>query len=176
MSEPIKQILRFIIFILAQAMILNYMAPLHRFITPYFYFLFILWLPFSTGRISLLVIAFFTGFTLDLFTHSPGLHASSCVLIAYIRPFIINILVPKETKELKLGSPSKKTMGFAPYALYVALLTLFHHGLLVFIEWMSFAGIVYFLGKVLFTTLISLLLILITEMLFANRGRRLAAA
>ena len=47
MSELLKNIIRFIIFILFQVFILNKIPPLHQFITPYLYFLFILWLPFK---------------------------------------------------------------------------------------------------------------------------------
>jgi rod shape-determining protein MreD len=166
MSEPIKQIVRFILFILVQALVLSHMPPVHRFITPYLYFLFILWLPFFSSRVWVLIIGFITGFTLDLFTKTPGLHASACLMVAYLRPFLISLLVPKETKELTLGSPSVKSMGGASYSVYVILLTLVHHGWLVLLEWMSFGSFLYFLGKVLFSGLVSLLLILVTEMLF----------
>jgi hypothetical protein len=81
-------------------------------------------------------------------------------------------LVPSETKELKTGSPSIRSMGITSYALFVLILTLFHHVWLVFLEWMSFGNIVYFLGKVFFTTLVSLLLILITELLFRPIRKR----
>ncbi len=151
------------------------MPSLHGFVTPYLYYLFILWLPFRTGRGTVLIVGFITGFALDIFTKTPGLHAAPCVLIAYFRPFLIELLVPRETKELGLGSPSRTTMGQAPYALYVVVLTLFHHIYLVFLEWMQFGTFSYFAGKVLFTTLVSLLLITITELLFTKRSRRVVA-
>lgn len=154
---------------------LSKMSTLHGFITPYIYYLFILWLPFRTSRGTLLILGFITGIALDFFTKTPGLHAAACVLIAYIRPFLIEILVPRETKELGLGSPSRTTMGQAPYALYIIVLTLFHHIYLVFLEWMQFGTFSYFAGKVAFTTLVSLLLVIITELLFSKRGRRAVA-
>jgi hypothetical protein len=172
MSEPIKQILRFILFILVQALVLNNMPPLHRFVTPYLYMLFLIWLPFSVSRPWMLILGFITGFSLDLFTKTPGLHASACVWLAYVRTPLISLLVPSDTKELKTGSPGIRSMGFTSYALFVLILTLFHHGWLVFLEWMSFGNIVYFLGKVFFTTLVSLLLILITELLFRPIRKR----
>ena len=166
MSEPIKQIIRFILFILVQALVLSHMPPVHRFITPYVYFLFILWLPFFASRTWVLLLGFLLGFTLDMFTKTPGLHASACLVVAYVRPFLITLLVPKETKELTLGSPSVKSMGGASYAVYVVLLTLIHHAWLVMLEWMNFGSFLFFLGKVFFSGLLSLLLILVTEMLF----------
>ena len=56
MSELLKNIIRFILFILIQVFILFKIPPLHRFITPYLYFLFILWLPFNMSRMSLMLV------------------------------------------------------------------------------------------------------------------------
>jgi hypothetical protein len=151
---------------MVQALVLSNIPPVHRFVTPYIYYVFLLWLPFYAARGWVLALGFITGMVLDLFTKTPGLHASACLVVAYLRPFLINLLVPKETKELTLGSPSIKSMGFSSYAFYVVVLTLFHHGWLTFLEWMSFGDLVYFAGKVFFSTLVSLLLILIAEMLF----------
>ena len=91
--------IRFAVLILLQVYVLNRIPHLHRFITPYLYFLFILWLPFSVSRQWLLLIGFITGLTLDYFTTTPGLHAAACLLIAYVRPFLITILTPKDSTE-----------------------------------------------------------------------------
>lgn len=166
MSDPIKYFLRFVLFLLVQAMVLSNLPPLHQFVTVYLYFLFIIWLPFSTGRVSLLVIGFLLGLFLDFFTKTPGLHASAALLVAYLRPFLINLMVPKDTRELAIGSPSIESMGATSYILFISLLTFFHHGWLVFLEWMTFGNFVFFIGKVFFSTLLSLFLILITELIF----------
>ena len=150
MSILVKNIIRFIFFILFQVFILNTVPPLHQFIVPYIYFLFILWLPFNINRLLLLIISFIFGLTLDYFTGSPGLHAAPCVLIAYLR---------------------HKSMGWAPYGLYVGVLSFIHHFYLVLIEWLQFGNFLYFIGKVGATTLISLMMILIAELLFARKGR-----
>ena len=171
MSILLKNIIRFILFILFQVFILNKVPPLHQFIIPYLYFLFILWLPFSINRFFLLVISFVFGLSLDYFTGTQGLHAAPCVLIAYVRPFLLNLLIPKETTEQSYIEPGPKSMGWAPYALYVGVLTFLHHFYLVLIEWLQFGNLVYFLGKVASTTAISLLLIFIAELLFNRKGR-----
>jgi hypothetical protein len=120
----------------------------------------------------MLVLGFMVGYSLDMFTKTPGLHASSCVWLAYLRTPLIALLVPKETAELKSGSPGIRSMGFASYSVFVVILTMAHHGWLVFLEWMTFASFGYFAGKVLFTTMVSLLLILITELLFRPIRKR----
>lgn len=171
MSNLLKNIIRFIFFILFQVFILNEVPPLHQFIVPYLYFLFILWLPFTINRFLLLLISFVFGLTLDYFTGTPGLHAAPCVLIAYTRPFLLNLLIPQETTEQSYIEPGPKSMGWAPYGLYIGVLTFLHHFYLVLIEWLQFGNFIYFIGKVLGTTAVSLLLIFITELLFNRKGR-----
>jgi rod shape-determining protein MreD len=171
MSDLVKNIIRFAIFIFIQVYVLFQIPPLHRFIVPYIYFLYILWLPFRISRGTLTLVGFLFGLTLDFFTNHPGLHAAPCVLIAYLRPFLINILIPQEGAEQNYKSPSITSMGLAPYATYILILTLLHNTYLVFLEWLDLGSFWYFLGKMLATTGISLLLILITELLFYRKEK-----
>ena len=171
MSDLIRNAIRYVLFILVQVFVLFQIEPLHRFIVPYLYFLYILWLPFNMPRMSLLLLSFIYGLTLDYFTQTPGLHAAACVLIAYIRPFIVNILIPQEGADQNYKSPSPVSMGWAPYAVYVIVLTFIHHFYLVLLEWLEFGTFLYFIGKVLATSGVSLLLILITELLFFRKEK-----
>lgn len=171
MSNLLKNSIRFALFILIQVLVLHKIPTLHRFITPYLYFLYVLWLPFRMPRVVLMLVSFIFGLTLDYFLMTPGLHAAACVLIAYIRPFIINILISQEGADQNYASPSPISMGTAPYATYVAVLTILHHGYLVFLEWMEFGNFLYFLGKVIGTTGVSLLLVLVSELLIIRKER-----
>lgn len=171
MSDLVRNTVRFVLFILVQYYVLFQIRPLHQFVVPYVYFLYVLWLPFSMGRMTLMFVSFVFGLTLDYFTQTPGLHAAACVLIAYVRGFVVNILIPQEGAEQNYRSPSPVSMGWAPYAIYVLVLTLVHHIYLVFLEWLQFGSFLFFLGKVIATTGISLMLILITELLFFRKEK-----
>jgi hypothetical protein len=171
MSDFVRNIIRFALFILIQVYVLFQVPPLHRFITPYIYFLYVIWLPFNMPRLSLTLVGFIFGLTLDYFTKTPGLHAAPCALIAYIRPFLVNLLIPQEGADKNYRSPSITSMGWAPYATLVFILTLLHNGYLVFLEWLQFGSFWYFIGKVLSTTGVSLLLILVTELLFFRKEK-----
>ncbi len=171
MSNFVKNILLFALFLLVQVFVLFRVKPLHQFIVPYLYFLYILWLPFNTPRGWLTLIGFLFGLSLDFFTHTPGLHAAACCLIAYVRPFLISILISQEGQDQNYKSPSITSMGFAPYATYVIILTLLHHTYLVLLEWLQFGNLWFFIGKVLGTTGISLLLIFLTEILFYRKQK-----
>lgn len=171
MSELLKNIIRFILFIAIQVFVLHQVPPLHKFIVPYLYFLYIIWLPFKMSRSALMIVSFVFGLTLDYFLSTPGLHAAACVLIAYVRPFLISILISQEGADKNYASPSITSMGWAPYSTLVLILTLLHNGYLVFLEWMNFGNFLYFLGKVIATSAISLLLIAITELLFYRKQK-----
>jgi len=169
MSDLLKNIIRFVLFIGLQVFVLNNIPPLHRFIIPVIYYLFILWLPFSVSRFWLLVLGFITGLSIDYFTITPGLHAAACVLIAYARPFIVNLLIPKDSSEFNYREPSARAMGWAPFSVYVFILTFLHHGYLIFLEWLQFGTFLDFLIKVITTSGISMLLILTAEVLFPRK-------
>ena len=169
MSDLVRNIVRLAILILLQVYVLNKVPHLHRFITPYLYYLFILWLPFSISRVTLMVVGFITGMTLDYFMMTPGLHAAACVLVAYLRPFIINILAPKDVSGFSYREPSPKAMGWTPYLVYTFILTIFHHSYMILLELLSFGSFLDFIIKVIATTGISMLLIITTELLFPRR-------
>jgi rod shape-determining protein MreD len=171
MSTFVKNIIRFALFILVQVYVLD-RIHLHQMITPYLYFLFILWLPFRMGRTQQMLIAFVLGFAMDSFRHHPGFHTAACVLIAYIRPFFINLLIPQEGADTNYQEPSFKSMGgIVPYMIFVAVLTFIHHGWLFLLEAWQFGNIWYFLVKTVLSTLLSLFLIVLTELLFTRQQK-----
>lgn len=171
MSTFVKNILRFILLILIQFFVLD-RVHLNYMVTPYIYILFIFWMPFRFSRPFQMMAAFLLGFALDSFRHNPGFHASACVLIAYLRPFLINILIPHEGAETNYEEPSLKSMGgFMPYLVYAGVLTLIHNSWLFFLEALQFGNFLEFVIKTFFSTFISLILILITELLFSRKQK-----
>jgi rod shape-determining protein MreD len=171
MSNLVKNIVRFCLLLLVQVFVLNQVPPLHQMVTPYVYYLFILWLPFKMGRRTQMILAFALGFSLDCFTKTYGLHAAPCVLIAYLRPFLINVLISQEGAESNYNEPSVKSMGFTPYFTYVTILTLIHHSLLFLLEAMQTGGYFYFMMKALVSTAVSLLLIMLIELVFVRKQK-----
>jgi hypothetical protein len=123
-------------------------------------------------RTWLMLIAFLLGFTLDSFRHQPGFHAAACVLIAYIRPFLVNMLIPQEGADTNYQEPSIKSMGGAmPYFIFISVLSLLHNSWLFLLEAWQFGNIWYFIIKTILSTAISILLIFITELVF-NRKQK----
>ncbi len=170
MNNILKNSIRFVLFLLIQIIILNEVPPLHQFITPYLYFTFLLWLPFGTNRLTLTILGFILGYSLDIFTNTPGLHAAAATLVGYVRPTILNLLLAQETSEEVTKEPSVGTMGWGPFLIYVFLLTFIHHFYLVLLEWLQFGNFTYFIGKVIATSLMSVLLILLVELVMNRRN------
>jgi hypothetical protein len=89
--------------------------------------------------------------------------------MAYIRPSILNLLLAQEVSEEINKEPSIGTMGWGPYAFYIFTLTFIHHFYLVLLEWLQFGSFTYFLGKVLLTSIMSILLIFLVELIMNRR-------
>ncbi|MFN8249396.1 MAG: rod shape-determining protein MreD [Ferruginibacter sp.] len=171
MSSLVKNIIRFILLILVQVYVLD-KIHLHQMVTPYLYFLFILWLPFKMNRTVLMLLAALLGFTLDSFRHHPGFHTAACVLIAYVRPFLINLLIPQEGAEANYEEPSIRSLGgLLPYIIYSSILIMLHNAWLFFLEAWQFGDAWYFFSKTFLSTIISLMLVIITELIFPRKQR-----
>jgi len=171
MGSFIKYFIRFALFIGAQVFVLD-KIHLHQMVTPYLYFLFILWLPFRMKRSWQLIVAFALGFALDSFRHQYGFHSAACVLIAYFRPFLINLFIPQEGADTNYEEPSIKSMGgMMPYLIFTGVLTFIHHAWLFLLEAWQFGNIWYFLIKTILSTAISLSLIIITELLIVRKQK-----
>ena len=171
MNQIFRYGFRLLLFVLTQHFIGYRIPPLHESFSVIFYYLFILWLPFSIGRSGLLILSFFTGLFMDVFTRTPGLHASACVLIGYVRPFIINFLIPNKEVDFNYREPSVVSLGFVSYFTYVSLLTLLHHVILFMVQAFQFGNGWHLLLKTLGSSLVSLLLIALIEIIFTRKQK-----
>jgi rod shape-determining protein MreD len=169
MSILLKNIIRFVLLIAFQVLVLNQVL-IHQLVNPYIYMLFILLLPFNLPRSAVQLLGLLLGFTLDMFMDTMGLHAAACVFIAYIRPFILNILSPQGGFELIQRTPSVTSMGKSQFATYVGILVVLHHLVYFCLSVFSFADPLYLLTKIALSTLVSLVLVAIYELLFFSRS------
>ena len=156
-----KNIGRFIFLILFQVLILNNIQ-FNGYINPYLYIYFILLLPFETPRWLLLLSAFLLGLSIDAFTNTFGLNAAACVLMAFLRPFVISAI--STGTEFMIGhSPSLKNQGFKWFAYYSITLILIHHFSLFYLEIFRFSEFFQTLLRVLLSSAFTLLLVFLAE-------------
>jgi len=163
----LKYSLVFVVSVLLQVLIFNNIL-IFRVISPFFYILFILLLPFYTPRALLLFLSFLLGLTVDIFTNTPGVHASACLLIGFIRPGVLQLISSRETLE-SVSAPRVQNMGFNWFAGYTAFLVITHHLFLFFIEAFTFDGFLLTLLKIILSSALSVGLILLSQFLIFRR-------
>ena len=163
-------IVRFVLLVFLQIFLLKNIS-LYNLSTPYLYILFIVLLPFETPNLLLFALSFVLGLTIDAFYDTPGLHAASCVLLAFVRVLFISITVQKEGFDNE-PEPTLSIMGFRWFFTYALVLTLFHHFFLFNIEVFRLSEIEYTLTRFLLSSIFTVFLMLLSGLLFFRRKER----
>ncbi|MDX2415091.1 MAG: hypothetical protein QNK33_07860 [Bacteroidales bacterium] len=157
----------FILLLLIQILVMDNIG-FSGYVNPYVYILFIILLPFDMPPWLTLIIAFFTGLSIDLFEATPGLHTSATVFAGFVRPYILTLIAPREGYE-KNDVPGIGLSGFRWFLLYTALIVLIHHFALFYIEVFRFSHFFQTLGRVIVSSGFSILFIVIIQSLFIRR-------
>lgn len=170
-NRLIINILRFIGLLLLQVLVIDNIR-LGYYVHPYIYVLFIFLLPFNIPQWQLLVLGFFSGFSVDLFNGTPGLNAAATVMMAFVRPFVINAMTRR--KDINPNDePSLYNMGISWFIVYSILLLLIHNVTLFLLEAFSFKLIGVVLTQTLMSVFSSLMLIFIILLLFKKSNKKL---
>lgn len=164
----LKYIGRFVILVLLQVLLLNNINLTDYGITPYFYIILILLLPFETPGWALLLFAFFIGLSIDMFRDTGGIHAAASVFMAFIRPLVLRILSKRdgyapETRPVILH------YGFSWFLKYAGILILIHHFVYYIMLEFTFDGFLTTFFKILITSALTLTLILISQYLIFRK-------
>jgi rod shape-determining protein MreD len=103
-STLLVNISRFILLLALQIIIFSNMNFL-GYIIPLPYILFIILYPVNGNRSGLLLASFLLGLTMDFFSNSGGIHATACLVLAYVRPTIFKFSfgVSYEYQTIKLN-------------------------------------------------------------------------
>jgi hypothetical protein len=163
----ILNIVRFIFLLAAQIVIFNNI-DLFGYINPYPYVLFILLYPVNSNRAGLLAASFLLGLTVDLFANSGGIHATSCLILAYVRPtyFKFAFGLSYEYQTIRINdrlSPERFTF------ILISILT--HHFILFLLEYFKFIFILDALLRTIVTTIFTLIVSIIIIYLFKPSKR-----
>ena len=166
-NNLLKYSVIFAVAVLLQVLVLNHIL-IFRMISPFFYLIFLLLLPFDTPRAALLLLGFALGLSVDAFTNTLGVHAAVCVLIGFIRPSILNQISTRETRE-SVSAPRVSTMSLNWFISYTALFVSIHHLLLFMLEAFTFQGILFTLARVVLSGVLSTILIVISQFMFFRK-------
>lgn len=165
----IRNIFRFIILVLLQALIIKNIE-LGQYINPFLYILFILILPFDTPNWLLLLSCFLLGVSVDMFYDTAGMHAAASVFMAFCRPGVLKFFSPREGYDLN-AQPTMQYLGAPWFFSYAGTLTLLHHLVLFYIEVFRFEEFFSTLFRVILSSIFTMLLIAVSQLLFYGKQK-----
>jgi rod shape-determining protein MreD len=156
-SALLYNIARFILLLAAQVTIFNNINFM-GYINPFPYILFIILYPVNGNKSGLLLASFLLGLTMDLFLNSGGVHAASCVILAYFRPAIFKFSfgLSYEYQTVRLNdvlTPERFS--------FILIAVVLHHIVLFILEIFTFE----FFWSIILRTLISTLFTIIISIL-----------
>ena len=167
-ATVLKHTGRFAALILVQVLLLNNI-DLGGYLNPMLYILIVLSLPIETSRSITMIIGMGTGFAVDVFTRTPGLHMSAGVFLGFMRTIMLRYMAPRDGYEPGVTS-TLSDMGTPWYLTYAGILTLLHHFYLFFAEAFTVQFFFRTLSKSLLSTAVTLVLIIIVQ-LFGTRNK-----
>ena len=163
----LKYSLVFVVSVLLQVLIFNNIL-IARMIAPFFYILFIILLPFDTPRALLLFLSFLLGLLVDVFTNTPGVHASASLLIGFLRPGILRLISSRETLD-SVAAPRVENMSLNWFVGYTAFMVVIHHFFLFFIEAFTFSDLLITLLRIVLSSILSIVLIVLSQFLIFRK-------
>ena len=160
---------RFLLFVFLQVFIFNQLEInpyIHIMVSP----LYIMLLPFEMSVIRLLLISFLLGIFIDAFSNTFGLHASSLVFLAYIRPVVFRWFAPRDGYD-NIKTPSIFDMGNRWFLIVFGILLIFHHLWFFTMESFSFGELLLILQKTFPSALLSFTVCIILQTLFLKKSK-----
>jgi len=157
---------RFIILVLAQVFIFSHMDVLGN-LNPYPYLLFVLLYPVNSNQSTFIFLSFLLGLSIDFFSDSGGIHAASCLVIAFLRPHILKFSfgVSYEYNTIKVSNTP-----FGSRLTYMFSLIIMHHLVLFTLEVFNISHTLLILKTALFSSIFTILLCMIFMILFSKKS------
>lgn len=158
----------FIVLVLVQTLILNHIFFL-GYATPFLYIYFIIKLPVTIGRNTLLLLGFALGLTIDILCNTAGLNTVATTFAAFIRLPLQKLFFDKDNFEHLNLNIATSSRSFVKYALYMVLL---HHTVLLLVETFSYTDALTILLRILSSSILTFSLICALEgLLFKTGGK-----
>lgn len=137
----------------------------------FIYIGYLLLLPVETNPLWLMLIGFGMGLFIDMFYDSVGIHAAASVAVMYLRNFWLARVTPQGGYDSG-AVPGLAADGLQWFLIYATPMVFIHHALLFFIEVGGFQYVGFTLLKIIFSTLYTMIVILMVQYLFPG-GRRI---
>ena len=123
-----KQFGRYVVVMLLQVLLFDQLQ-LWGACHPYIYILCLLMLPITLPHSVDMLIGAVVGLVMDIFCNSLGIHTASCILLMFVRPYLLGVIV--NDKDRLNEQIHLRTLGMEAFIKYVVILVFIHH-LMVF--------------------------------------------
>ena len=168
MSDFVKYSIWFVCLVLLQEFLFNNIQFIH-FLSPYIYIFLILILPLNVHPTYIMLVAFALGLSVDTVSSGVmGAHAAACTLTAYCRNFVIKISIPKSEYENQ-ATATAMHIKLSSFTLYAFILVFLHHTALFLLEIFSLQNFIFTLLRVIVSSIISIIFIILIKLLFAGK-------
>lgn len=158
---------RFLLLTLFQVLVLNNVY-LGGYIMPMLYVLFILMLPTGMNRVALLLIAFASGFVIDIMNNMLGFHALACTVMAMMRIWFADRILTRG-EPVQVQTPSVYSVTPQYFISYLMLMLAIFYLLFFIIELWGFRGFGDMLLATLLSTVATTLLAVLYQIVFLRR-------
>lgn len=152
-----KQIVRYIIVMALQVLLFDQLQ-LWGACHPYIYVLCLLMMPITLPASVQMLIGAAAGIVMDIFCNSLGVHMAGCILIMFIRPYLIGAVV--SDKDRLNEQISLRSIGMEALLKYVIILVLIHHLTVFAIGAWSWNHIGFVLLETVVSSLVTILVII----------------
>lgn len=166
MNNPlVLHITRFVVLILAQVFIFDSIL-LFGYINPFIYLLFLILYPVKVNQQLFLLLGFLLGLTMDFFNDTGGIHAASCLVLAYVRPAVLKYSfgVSYEYNTIKINHTT-----MSGRLTYISSLVVIHHLIFYTLEIFNLKHTLFILKSALFSSIFTILLTLILMIIFSTK-------
>ena len=152
-----KQIGRYVVVMLLQVLLFDQLQ-LWGVCHPYVYVLCLLMMPITLPHTVEMLIDAGVGLVMDVFCNSLGVHTASCILLMFIRPYLLGAFV-NDTDRLN-EQISLRSIGMEALIKYVVILVVIHHLMVFTLAAWSWSHIWFVLIETLVSSLISCLIVI----------------
>lgn len=152
-----KQIGRYVLVMILQVLLFDQLQ-LWGACHPYIYIVCLLMLPITLPHNVDMVIGAAVGLIMDIFCNSLGIHMAACILIMFIRPYLLGGIV--NDKDRLNEQITLHTLGLEAMIKYVAILVVVHHLTVFALAAWSWAHILFVLIETLVSSVVTILVIM----------------
>ena len=152
-----KQLGRYVLVMLLQVLLFDQLQ-LWGACHPYIYVLCLLMMPITLSHSASMLIGALAGLIMDVFSNTLGVHMAACILLMFIRPYLIGMIV--NDKDRLNEQISLRAIGMEALIKYVVILVVIHHLTVFSLAAWSWQHIGFVLLETLISGLITLTIII----------------